>query len=156
MLDKSNILKSQGTQLTPTVALYSHYITVHHWHHKCIERSWLLSVSFRPIYKISTTVCSTELQINLCAWVHKLLSFTRLSILHMWNISGLDASFELLAQGLATYVFVVRTSSSADAWRPTFKDSVNDRIVSPSPCLGHLVAHSYQQKRHCMNLCSFS
>jgi hypothetical protein len=114
-----------------------------------------------PYYKM--IVCSTELQISLCTWAHKLVGFTRLSVLslslHIWNISGLDASFELLAQGLATYVFVVKTSSSADAWRPTFADSVNDLtlvVVSPSPCLGHLVAHSLQQKRHYMNLCSLS
>lgn len=139
MSNKSNILKSQETQFTLTVILCSHYITFYRWHYKCIGRSWLMSVCFRPFYKILTSVCSTELQISLCAWVHNLVGFT-LS-LHMWNISGLDASFELLAQGLATYVFVVRTSSSPDAWRPTFADSVNDRIVSPSPCLGHLVAH---------------
>jgi hypothetical protein len=46
----------------------------------------------------------------------------------MCSISEPDASFEPLAQGLATYVFVVKTSS-VDAWRPTFADSVNDRTV---------------------------
>jgi len=59
------------------------------------------------------------------SWLHTL---QYIAPVHMCSISEPDASFELLAQGLATYVFVVKTSS-VDAWRPTLADSVNDRIV---------------------------